>query len=759
MSDPELEAYARELAARVTDAAEDGPNGLYNEQEFTRIILDELGEEGAVEEPVVLWYEGNLSGRICKITGCSMPDDNERLTLVTTIYRGETPPAELSSDEKLSAYYQAIKFFEDSRNGLYEKIDPSMGEVRDFSRRIFEARDVIDVLRVVLISDQIAGFGHADLKGAFDDTRIVVDPYGIDRLHRLLGKGLSRDDIVIDIERELHRALPCLKVSDAGTPYDAYLTAIPGALLADVYEKYGTRLLELNVRAFLGLGGKKSVNSGLRSTILQAPRRFLAYNNGLVATVDGIDLVPTEGGGLGIRKLRGLQIVNGGQTTASLHRALLQDNADLGDIQVPVKIIRVSGSELSEMVTAVSRSANSQNTVQPADFSANEPFHVAVENLANNVWIPDGSGRWFYERARGSYRAARMALGADSAAGRRFLVETPKERVFAKTDLAKYLNAWNGLPHLVSYGSQKNFQYFMQTLKDEHATGFEPDEKWFRAFVAKLILFRTTQDIVKRQKFAAYQAIISAYTVACLAQRFEQAFDLELVWSRQAISPQLETLIQQWALATDKALRRTAGARMPSEWAKRAECWDTLRETRLDVPATLPPELAAPATPEDSDARDSAEIDEAIETGTDLGSLMLNVRPLFAKAEALRREELAARLAELMGNSVNDPKAKMDADTFIQAAVRRSILQDADGEVSLFARNISDYPRDVLKDQFLASLNGNNWTERNESIPRFARWLGFKRTGPHIEDAARSVINSLIRADKLEKMGSQIRRV
>ena len=208
------------------------------------------------------------------------------------------------------------------------------------------------------------------------------------------------------------------------------------------------------------------------------------------------------------------------------------------------------------MVTAVSRSANSQNTVQPADFSANEPFHVAVENLANNVWIPDGSGRWFYERARGSYRAARMALGINSAAGRRFMLETPKERVFAKTDLAKYLNAWNGLPNLVSYGSQKNFQYFMQTLKDEHATGFEPDEKWFRAFVAKLILFKTTQDIVKRQKFAAYQAIISAYTVACLAQRYEQDFDLELVWLRQAISSQLVSLIR---IGPPRSTRRSDG--------------------------------------------------------------------------------------------------------------------------------------------------------------------------------------------------------
>jgi hypothetical protein len=618
---------------------------------------------------------------------------------------------------------------------------------------------VIDVLRVVLISDQVAGFGHADLKGGFDDTRIVVDPYGVDRLYRLLGKGLTRDDIVVDIEHDLHRPLPCLKVSNGGGDYDAYLAAIPGSLLADIYEKYGTRLLELNVRAFLGLGGKKSVNSGLRSTIMEAPRRFLAYNNGLVTTVDGIDLARTEEGGLAIRKLRGLQIVNGGQTTASLHRALLQDSADLRDIQVPIKIIRVGGSELGEMVSAVSRSANSQNTVQPADFSANEPFHVAVENLANNIWLPDGSGRWFYERARGSFRAARTALGADSGAGRRFLAETPKERVFAKTDLAKYLNAWNGLPHLVSYGSQKNFQYFMQSLKDEHATGFSPDEKWFKEFIAKLIIFRSTQDIVKRQKFAAYQAIISAYTVASLAQRFEGSFDLERIWAKQDISPELADLVRQWAVAIDQLLRRTAGNRMPSEWAKRVECWDAVREAKLDLPGHLPPELNAPTTPADGNGFDPIDVGDVNEADTDLSSLILRIRPLFAREATLHRDALATRLADLMGHAATDAKAQADTENIIQAAIKRGILLDEGGDVSLLGRNISEYPRDVLKEQFLASMNGNNWMERSESIPRFARWLGFKRTGPNIEDAARSVINSLIRADRLEKTGSQIRRI
>ena len=197
---------------------------------------------------------------------------------------------------------------------------------------------------------------------------------------------------------------------------------------------------------------------------------------------------------LGISMMRGLQIVNGGQTTASLHRARKQDKSRLDGIMVPAKIITVKAENLDAMVAAVSRSANSQNTVQPADFSANDPFHVAVENVANNTWLPDQSGRWFYERARGSYGALLFKASFKAGEKRRFASETPKERRFSKTDLAKYLNAWDGYPHLVSFGNQKNFQNFMQALKDRYPEGFVPDEAWYRAFVAKAIVFRTCRE-------------------------------------------------------------------------------------------------------------------------------------------------------------------------------------------------------------------------------------------------------------------------
>lgn len=594
MSDEAIDRFARELAAEVDEAVRSDEATVYSEVEFTRIVLERLAEEGVVENPVILWQEGTFGRVRYKITGYAMDDadDSDRLLLVATLYSGETPVRTARQDEIVGVCRQALKFYECSCKGLHEKIEPSNTDASDLARRIFEANDRIGILRLLVISDTLTGLKSVDMKEAFDKTRIVVDRYGMERLQRALGEGLTRDDIVLDFTEELGVPLPCIKASDPSDDYDAYLAAVPGSVLADIYEKHGSRLLELNVRAFLGVRGGKSVNAGLRRTIRQEPHRFLAYNNGIVATVDSIELDEAPGATTALRSVRGLQIVNGAQTTASLFRARRQDKAPLDGILVPIKIICVGSDYLDRMVGTISRSANSQNTVQPADFSANDPFHVSVENLANNVWLPDGTGRWFYERARGSYSAAETKAAATAAQKRRFKAETPKARRFDKTDLAKFLNAWNGRPHQVSLGSQKNFQLFMQALKDEHPDGLEPDAGWFRAFIAKAILFRAVAKIVRGEKFPAYRANITAYTVAALAQKSEGKLDFDRIWRAQELSKSLAEMLRTWSHEIDRNLRRTAGSRMPTEWAKKAECVDAIMALRLDMQDPLPPELA-----------------------------------------------------------------------------------------------------------------------------------------------------------------------
>jgi hypothetical protein len=365
---------------------------------------------------------------------------------------------------------------------------------------------------------------------------------------------------------------------------------LSGETLSAIYDSYGVRLLELNVRAFLGLQGRKSVNAELRRTISEHPSMFLAYNNGLVVTVDDLDFATDAHGRTTISALRGLQIVNGGQTTASLHRARRKDGLKLSRVAVPLKIIKVGGADLAEMVSSISRAANRQNTVQLADFSANDPLHQEIETLANNTWLDDGKGRWFYERARGSYTAAEQKASYRKIDQSKFRSQTPKTRRLSKLDVARYFNAWDCLPYRVCLGGQKNFQHFMQRVKDERPLPL--DTAGFKRLVATAILYRAAEKKVRSMKFPAYGAQITAYIVSGISHRTGGRLDFLRIWSKQSISPELEQLIETWAPQMDAVMRQSAGQRNPSEWYKKEECWKELQTKLPAVTDPLPPELS-----------------------------------------------------------------------------------------------------------------------------------------------------------------------
>ena len=342
MSDQALISYAYNLGAEVEHSTQGEAVWVCSEEEFTRIVLEKLADEGTLDNPSLLYQQGSFGRVKYKITGFSISDTEDRILLATTVYSGELPPRRLLADEIRSALIHVVNFYKCScEDGLYEKIEPSNTEASDLARWIYEIQDGIDVLNVVLLSDCITELGSLDVGEAKGGTRILVDIYGIEKLHRILGVGLTRDDIVLDFEEATGAPWPCLMTTYENADFDAYLTAIPGSILADIYEKYGTRVLELNVRAFLGVQGRQSVNAGLRRTIQEEPTRFIAYNNGIVATADQIDIDQHHNGILTIRALRGLQIVNGGQTTVSLHRARKRDKVPINSIAVPAKIILV----------------------------------------------------------------------------------------------------------------------------------------------------------------------------------------------------------------------------------------------------------------------------------------------------------------------------------------------------------------------------------------------------------------------------------
>ncbi|MGR9179726.1 AIPR family protein (plasmid) [Rhizobium leguminosarum] len=604
MTEDPLNVFATELASEIEEivTGADAPT-LFSAEMFTKLVLERLEEAERLEQAFDLYQEGHTGRASYRIDGYAIDEERQVLELFTTIHTGEIPPVRLPMAEVRSAFERALRFARASMEGLADKLEPSNTDASDLARRIERESSRISSIRLILLTDQLTGPTLPE-KDEWSGRVIEHDAFDIARLHRILGEGETRSDIAVDLRQLAGRALPCLPVRPEAGGYEAYLTVLPGEVLSTVYQTYGVRLLELNVRAFLGIQGRKSVNAELRKTISDQPSMFLAFNNGLVATVDEVLFETDPAGHSLIRGLKGLQIVNGGQTTASLHRARFKDRLSLEGVEVPVKIIKVTDGDLAEMVSSVSRAANRQNTVQQADFSSNDPFHQQVEELANNSWLESGKGRWFYERARGSYLAAEQKASYRARDEQVFRTQTPRTRRLSKLDLARYLNAWGDLPYRVCLGGQKNFQHFMQRMKERPQP--PPDEAWFRRLIAVGLIYRSAERIVRQMGFPAFRSQIVAYLVASLSQQTGGRIDFEQIWRTQTISAEMEELLRTWAPHVDNVLRSTAGQRNPGEWFKREECWEAFKRNLPPLSDPMPPELAqSSAGPQAGNVADS----------------------------------------------------------------------------------------------------------------------------------------------------------
>ena len=393
MTDDPIARFSEELINDVEEGVTQDSTP-FSQVVFTQLVLERLEEAGHLEETFPLYQEGRVKNAAYRIDGYAYDEDRRKLDLFTTIYTGDLPASRIPAVDAAKALQRALRFASACVDGLASQLEPANTDASDLARLIETRAGELSTIRIILLTDGVIGTitPPTDWRG----KPVEFETYDIVRLFRVLGEGETRADIAVDLTALAGAGIPCLHVPAQNDDYDAYLAVLPGDVLSHIYERYGVRLLELNVRAFLGLQGRKSVNAELRRTISERPSMFLAYNNGIVATVDELDVGTSATGSLEIRLLKGLQIVNGGQTTASLHRARRRDGLKLDHVAVPVKIIKVGGADLGEMVSSISRAANRQNTVQLADFSANDPFHQQVEELANTIWLDDGKSRWFY---------------------------------------------------------------------------------------------------------------------------------------------------------------------------------------------------------------------------------------------------------------------------------------------------------------------------------------------------------------------------
>ena len=200
---------------------------------------------------------------------------------------------------------------------------------------IAEAWPSVNKVKLILVTNALySARTDAVVAGKIAEIPVTYNIWDLSRRHRI-ERSASKEEIVVDFATDFGGALSALAASGEDAEFPAYLAVIRGAQLADIYEKWGARLLESNIRSF-NQARRKSVNEGIRDTIKTEPEMFFSYNNGLSATADAVVTEATSEG-LRILSAQNLQIVNCGQTTASLHAALHAASDNLGPRLIPLR--------------------------------------------------------------------------------------------------------------------------------------------------------------------------------------------------------------------------------------------------------------------------------------------------------------------------------------------------------------------------------------------------------------------------------------
>ncbi|SHI78161.1 AIPR family protein [Propionispora hippei] len=550
---------------------------------FTIVMLEYLEEAGEVDSPILCPFRSHG----LQLNAYSMSEDCENVDIFVSLFSSSEIPQRISRTDVDAALKRAIQLYRKAVNNLYASFDKD-SDTYGFAHLLYKHKNSIKNVRIIALTNGL--IKPIDLKNIhIEGAEVSFSIWDMDRLYRCASSGKMRETIEIDFIEEFGIPIECIE-NTASKKYRVYLAILPGKILAGLYEKHGARLLERNVRSFLQVKGQ--VNKGIRDTIKDEPEMFLAYNNGISVTAEDVEIIRDENGKPSIAKIRDMQIVNGGQTTASIFNASVNKKlkADLDPVYVQMKLSVVSDSDqLDQIVPRISEYANTQNKIQVADFSANDPFHRKMEEISRVTWTPAQGGikprNWFYERARGQY-VNMLARETTALRRKQYKEEHP---LFTKTDLAKYENTWDQLPYIVSEGAQKNFKKFTQRIKDRG--GFIPDAKYYADLIGKAILFRRTEKLVQLQNYGGYRANIVTYTLAFLSKKTSQRIDLGRIWKEQQLTEHLETEIVKISALIHEYITNPPGGANISEWCKNVRCWNTLAEKEYILSDALQREL------------------------------------------------------------------------------------------------------------------------------------------------------------------------
>ena len=548
--DFELDLYIQNLFHEVQSLVYSDESGDSKENKFTELVLEKLAEAGETEGVRLCAYtkENKFENIQFKINGYALEEGYENIDIFISHYSDTNEFYRLTKADFDKLIKWSTGFINAAIKGHLDEIEPS-SEAYGLARILSQYRKEIIRVRIFLLSNgEISHDTPKDFRlNKLDDILVRFEIWDIERLHRLDQSKGNREPIEIDFEEMMNTTIPCLEMPVKNELYECYLAIVPGHVLANLYQNYGTRLLESNVRAFLQQTGK--INQGIRDTIRFKPHMFLTYNNGLSTTAQEVKTRRSEDGHLEIVSIKDFQIVNGGQTTASLfHTSRKYKEANVNDVFVQMKLTVIKDEDKkTETVPLISRFANSQNKVTELDLSSNNPYLQRLEELSRTTFAIDSEDTrkqtiWFFERVSGQYKEALNKEGTKSKQDS-FKLKYPKDQVLIKSDVAKAINIWKLQPYHVSKGSQKNYINFIREI-DKDPKSKNISRVYWEDIVANAILFRETDKLFGRKNVNAIgDTNIKSHTVGYALSYFhyktENKLDLGKIWRSQRIEDDL----------------------------------------------------------------------------------------------------------------------------------------------------------------------------------------------------------------------------
>jgi len=581
-----LEDFHEQLIQGVYSSAES--TGTMREEAFLNEVSTYLIDDADLTEKVQFADYRNTNIGL-EVHGYDYDEERGIFTLIVHEFSQSDKIINIGRSTLESKFKRLKKFFDRAILGLYTEMEESSSAC-EMAYFIYSKKGVLNSVRFFIITDcKIATRTEAEFHNINDNKyKYEYRIFDIDYLYKIFLSQSSDKDYNIDVEKILGRPIECLKAGIQSEDYDSYLLVAPGKLIYDMYDEFGQKLLEQNVRTFLQFKGK--VNKGLRITIQKQPKMFFAYNNGLTATAKNIEFTHDKK----IKSINGFQIVNGGQTTSAIYATHRNEKASLDDVYVQIKLSVLKNEEMKDaFISKISEYANTQNKVSKSDFFSNSPFHKDFKEHSEKIYAPAKSGalyktKWFYERARGQYLQS-IALLRLKSEQNQFKKEHPKNQVIEKPMLAKSEISWEMHPEIVAKGAETCFASFANNItqkieKDENLI----TEYYFKSAVAKIIIFKETEKIVSAASWydGGYRAQCVTYTIALLAYIFgsnNKNLDFVRIWEKQEIDELLKSFIEVIAEKVyEQLMTRVAGVANIGQYCKKRECWDDIQKLAVN---------------------------------------------------------------------------------------------------------------------------------------------------------------------------------